>query len=66
MRGAYAVCMLCTQDRAEIILQYRVDADPGTSLDQNVARAIEALWADAVVQSVVDRSSEFYLMDSAP
>lgn len=28
--------------------------------------SIESLWSDPVIPSIVDRSSEFYLMDSAP
>jgi guanine nucleotide-binding protein subunit alpha len=53
------------QEKAEAILQYRVDADPGTTLDPAMAHAMESLWADPVVAGVVERSSEFYLMDSA-
>ncbi|CEH11777.1 g-protein alpha subunit [Ceraceosorus bombacis] len=54
------------RESAELILQYRVDADPNTSLEPAMAKAVEALWADPIVATVVDRSSEFYLMDSAP
>lgn len=48
------------------ILQYRVDADPNTVLDQQITESIESLWKDPIIPSIVDRSSEFYLMDSAP
>ena len=31
-----------------------------------MTESIESLWKDPVIPSIVDRSSEFYLMDSAP
>lgn len=49
-----------------MIMQYRVDADPNTTLDPAMGRAIESLWNDPAIPKVMDRSSEFYLMDSAP
>lgn len=54
------------RENAELILQYRVDADPNMVLDADVSRAIESLWLDSVIGQVMERSSEFYLMDSAP
>ncbi|KAJ9096035.1 guanine nucleotide-binding protein subunit alpha [Naganishia friedmannii] len=50
---------------ADAILEYRIDADPNHTLSQQVALAIESLWHDPIIPSVMDRSSEFYLMDSA-
>ncbi|GAA5958997.1 hypothetical protein JCM21900_000722 [Sporobolomyces salmonicolor] len=35
-------------------------------LSPEVVRAIDSLWHDPIIPSVLDRSSEFYLMDSAP
>ncbi|PWN93526.1 guanine nucleotide-binding protein alpha-3 subunit [Acaromyces ingoldii] len=54
------------RENADLILQYRVDADPNMILDAEVSRAIESLWQDAVIAQVMERTSEFYLMDSAP
>ncbi|PWN29512.1 guanine nucleotide-binding protein alpha-3 subunit [Jaminaea rosea] len=48
------------------VLQYRIDADPNATLDSDMTDSIESLWSDPVIPSIVDRSSEFYLMDSAP
>lgn len=53
------------RDYCDRILQYRVDADPHSSLDSDITTAIESLWKDPITPSVVERSSEFYLMDSA-
>jgi guanine nucleotide-binding protein G(i) subunit alpha len=51
---------------AEKILQYRVEADPSTTLDPSMGAAIEALWNDPAASMAMERSSEFYMMDSAP
>lgn len=50
---------------AERILDYRIDADPTQALNAEITRAIESLWHDPIIPSVLDRASEFYLMDSA-
>ncbi|KAM0755803.1 guanine nucleotide-binding protein alpha-3 subunit [Meredithblackwellia eburnea MCA 4105] len=66
---------------ADKILEYRLDADSFTSasspalgqsgssygggLSPDIVRGIDSLWHDPIIPSVLDRSSEFYLMDSA-
>ncbi|GAA5834511.1 hypothetical protein JCM9279_004337 [Rhodotorula babjevae] len=35
-------------------------------LSAEIVRAIDSLWHDPIIPSVLDRQSEFYLMDSAP
>lgn len=35
-------------------------------LDTEIAQAIHALWADPIISELMDHSSDFYLMDSAP
>jgi guanine nucleotide-binding protein subunit alpha len=50
---------------ADRILEYRMDTEPLSVLPQEVLQSIESLWHDPVIPSVMDRSSEFYLMDSA-
>lgn len=50
---------------AERILQYRIEADPQVTLDPAMGVAIESLWNDPVIPKAMERSSEFYLMDSA-
>lgn len=39
---------------------------PPTELDPEIAQAIHALWADPIIAELMDHSSDFYLMDSAP
>lgn len=53
------------RDYADRIMQYRIEADPNVALDPYMGMAIEALWNDPVIPRVMERSSEFYLMDSA-
>ncbi|ORY75620.1 guanine nucleotide-binding protein alpha-3 subunit [Leucosporidium creatinivorum] len=67
---------------AEKIAEYRLESDSyaaspptlshspqasyGGGLSPEIVRAIDSLWHDPIIPSVLDRSSEFYLMDSAP
>lgn len=48
------------------VLRYRVDVDPNTVLGAEMTESIESLWKDPIIPSIVERSNEFYLMDSAP
>jgi guanine nucleotide-binding protein G(i) subunit alpha len=41
-------------------------ATPPIELDPEIAQAINALWADPIIAELMDHSSDFYLMDSAP
>jgi guanine nucleotide-binding protein G(i) subunit alpha len=50
---------------ADLILEFRIDSDPSKNLPPEIALAIESLWHDPIIPSVMDRQSEFYLMDSA-
>lgn len=50
---------------ADRILDYRIDADPSQALSNEIVRSVESLWHDPIIPSVLDRASEFYLMDSA-
>jgi guanine nucleotide-binding protein G(i) subunit alpha len=54
------------REAADLVLQCRVDADPSTTLEPALGEQITKLWSDPVVKQVMERSSEFYLMDSAP
>lgn len=49
---------------ADKIMEYRLEAHHNLS-DDDIVKAIESLWHDPIIPSVLDRSSEFYLMDSA-
>lgn len=50
---------------ADRILEYRTDSDPSVQLSSDIIRAIESLWHDPIIPMVMDRQSEFYMMDSA-
>lgn len=50
----------------EYLMEYQVDPDPQTPLDPEVGKAVEAMWKDPAMESLMERASEFYLMDSAP
>ncbi|SCZ90538.1 BZ3500_MvSof-1268-A1-R1_Chr1-3g02050 [Microbotryum saponariae] len=70
------------REYAELISEFRLEGDsfsaspglslaqpgaaPGGGLDPEIVHAIDSLWHDPIIPSVLDRSSEFYLMDSAP
>ncbi|KAG8968856.1 Guanine nucleotide-binding protein alpha-2 subunit [Tulasnella sp. 419] len=50
---------------AQQILAYEVENDPAFVLSPDIAIAIESVWKDPIISTVMDHSSEFYLMDSA-
>lgn len=56
---------------AEQILDYKLDAAPGSStanpyFSPEIAEAINQLWNDPIIPRLMDEhSSDFYLMDSA-
>ncbi|GAA5923181.1 guanine nucleotide-binding protein subunit alpha [Sporobolomyces koalae] len=68
------------QEYAESIMDYRLEADTYSTanpafaangafdggLSPDFVQAVDSLWHDPIIPSVLDRSSEFYLMDSAP
>jgi guanine nucleotide-binding protein subunit alpha len=53
-------------ENCDFLLDFQVDPDPQTSLDPRVGAAVIALWADGSIEKLMERQSEFYLMDSAP
>lgn len=59
--------MLLTANKRNIdaILRYRVEPDPDAPLPTEVGAEIEALWCDPVIPQLMERSTEFYLMDNA-
>jgi guanine nucleotide-binding protein G(i) subunit alpha len=50
----------------DYLMEYQVDPDPHTPLDETVGIAVESLWQDGSIDTLMERQSEFYLMDSAP
>lgn len=53
-------------DNSTFLLEFQVDPDPQTSLDPKVGSAVISLWQDGAIEALMERQSEFYLMDSAP
>lgn len=51
---------------AELISQYKPEPDPKFVISEEICLAIDALWKDPIIPTVMDHTSEFYLMDSAP
>ncbi|CZR62251.1 probable G protein alpha subunit GNA-3 [Phialocephala subalpina] len=51
---------------SDYLSEYQVDPNPHTPLSPMVATAIISLWADGSIETLMERQSEFYLMDSAP
>ncbi|CAD6501234.1 BgTH12-01487 [Blumeria graminis f. sp. triticale] len=51
---------------SDYLMDYQVDPDPHTSLSLKVGIAVMSLWADPNIETLMERQSEFYLMDSAP
>ena len=54
------------KEYCDYLLDYQVDPDPHTPLDEHAGAAIVSLWKDPCIAAVMDHQSEFYLMDSAP
>ncbi|KAI9736102.1 MAG: Guanine nucleotide-binding protein alpha-2 subunit [Claussenomyces sp. TS43310] len=51
---------------SDYLMNYVVDPDPHTPLEPNVGTAVTSLWKDASIEPLLERQSEFYMMDSAP
>lgn len=51
--------------RTEKILDYQVSSSATFLFSEEMAKAIFELWKDPIIPSIMDHSSEFYLMDSA-
>ncbi|KAI0666966.1 G-protein alpha subunit [Trametes maxima] len=51
--------------RTEKILDYTVNPAPTFYFSEEMAQAIYDLWKDPIIPTIMDHSSEFYLMDSA-
>jgi guanine nucleotide-binding protein subunit alpha len=54
------------KDFAEYLMTYTIDPDPNVPIDPRVGEAITYIWNDPCTPAVLERQTEFYLMDSAP
>lgn len=53
------------KDFCEYIVQYSVESGPQATIDAKVGEAVQAIWNDPAREQLMDRQTEFYLMDSA-
>ncbi|CZT06177.1 probable G protein alpha subunit GNA-3 [Rhynchosporium agropyri] len=51
---------------SDFLMDYQVVSDPHTPLSPKIGVAVISLWQDASIETLMERQSEFYLMDSAP
>ncbi|KAF3767381.1 hypothetical protein M406DRAFT_89898 [Cryphonectria parasitica EP155] len=54
-----------TKTLCDFLLEYSVDSGPQVLIDTRVGEAIQAIWNDPARKQLMDRQTEFYLMDSA-
>ncbi|KAJ2904384.1 Guanine nucleotide-binding protein alpha-3 subunit [Zalerion maritima] len=50
---------------SEFLLTYHVDSHSQTKIDPNVGVAVQSIWTDPSIKQLMERQTEFYLMDSA-
>ena len=53
-------------DYTKYLADYSVDPDPEKPLDNQVGQAVASIWRDPCISKLMEHSTEFYLMDSAP
>lgn len=53
------------QAYCDFLLDYSVNPDPEEPLGTKVGEAISSIWQDPCIPKILDRSSEFYIRDSA-
>jgi guanine nucleotide-binding protein subunit alpha len=51
---------------SDYLMEYSVDPNPEKPLEMKVGQAVSSIWHDPCIPKLMDRSSEFYMMDSAP
>ncbi|KAJ1982788.1 Guanine nucleotide-binding protein alpha-2 subunit [Dimargaris xerosporica] len=51
---------------ASVLMEYRMGNAFTVKLPSELVQGIDSLWHDPIISKVMDRSNEFYLMDSAP
>lgn len=49
----------------DFLLEYSIGSGPQPSIDPKVGEAVLALWEDPAREQLMERQTEFYLMDSA-
>ena len=54
------------QQYSDYLMEYSVDPDPEKPLDHKVGQAVSSVWNDPCVPRLMEHSTSFYIMDSAP
>ncbi|KUI68175.1 Guanine nucleotide-binding protein alpha-3 subunit [Cytospora mali] len=49
----------------DFILEYSVESGPQAIMNPRIGDAVQAIWADPAKEQLLERQTEFYLMDSA-
>ena len=49
----------------DFLLEYSVESGPQAQIDPRVGDAVQAIWTDPAKEQLMERQTEFYLMDSA-
>lgn len=49
----------------QFILNYTVESGPQAMIDPKVGKAVRSIWNDPAKELLMERQTEFYLMDSA-
>lgn len=50
---------------ANFLMEYTAESGPQAHIDPQVGIAIQSIWNDPARQQLMERQTEFYLMDSA-
>lgn len=53
------------REKCEYLMNYSVESGPSAHIDPQVGEAVVAIWNDPAREQLMERQSEFYLMDSA-
>ena len=49
----------------DFLLDYSLDTNPQAKIDPRVGVAVQSVWNDPAKEQLMERQTEFYLMDSA-
>ena len=53
------------REHCDFLLDYSLDTNPQARIDPRVGIAVQAVWDDPAREQLMERQTEFYLMDSA-
>ena len=54
-----------SREAADVLTQYEVPADANAFLPPEIGGLIQTLWTDPIIPRLLERRSEFYMMDNA-